>query len=80
MIKGLKIAMIVYGVVLILLGLALLILPDKMAELWRLGQIADYAKFLTAGAGAIYVAAGVWVVAAGRDPLQHISWVKFSIT
>ena len=72
--------MIAYGVVLILVGLGVIIVPDKIAELWRLGEIADYSKFLLANAGAIYVAAGVGVVAAGRDPLQHISWVKFAIT
>ena len=59
MIKALKVVMIVYGVVLILVGLGVLIVPDKMAELWRLGEIADYSKFFLANAGAIYVAAGV---------------------
>ena len=72
--------MIVYGVLLILVGLGVLILPDKMAELWRLGEIAGYSKFFLAVAGAIYIAAGVWVAAAGRDPLRHICWVKFAIT
>ena len=51
-----------------------------MAEMWHLGKIADYSKFFLAGAGGIYVAAGIWVVAAGRDPVRYISWVKFAIT
>ncbi len=43
-------------------------------------EIANYAKWLIATLGAIRLAAGIWVIVAGQDPLRHINWVKFGIT
>jgi hypothetical protein len=80
MAKGLKVVMIIYGVILVLVGLLLIFLPDQAADMWGVSDITDFAKFTGLGLGAVYLAAGVWVVVAGRDPLQHINWVKFVIT
>ena len=30
--------------------------------------------------GAVFIAAGVWVIVAARDLLRHINWVRFEIT
>jgi hypothetical protein len=80
MVKALKVVLIIYGVILILAGLADIIIPDQVAEGYGIGEIPGYAKWMAAGMGAIFIAAGVWVIAAGRDPLRHIYWVKFVIT
>lgn len=80
MIKALKVVMIVYGVVMILLGLASIIMPDKGAELTGFGEIADYTKWYMAILGAGFIAGGIWIIIAGRDPLGNIIWVKFVIT
>ena len=80
MVKALKVVMIVYGVVLILLGLASIIMPDKGAELTGFGEIADYTKWYMAVLGAGFIAAGIWIIVAGRNPLRNIIWVKYVIT
>jgi hypothetical protein len=80
MTTALKVVMIVYGVILILGGLADIVIPDQVAEMYGLGECPGYVKWMAAGMGTILIAAGVWLIAAGRDPLRHIYWVKFVIT
>ena len=80
MLKALKVTTMIWGAIGVLGGLAYIIIPDQVAELYGFGQIADYVKWLMAFGGAIFIAAGVWVVVAGRDPLRHINWIKFEIT
>ncbi len=79
MIRGLKVALVVWGVVHILLGLALIITPYQVGSMFGFGEIAGYVPYIMALWGAGFIAASVWVIAAGRDPLRHISWVKFVI-
>jgi hypothetical protein len=78
--KALKVVMIVYGVILVLGGLAGVTIPDQMAKLAGVEEIGDYVKSVILTLGAIRLAAGVWVIVAARDPLRHINWVKFGIT
>ena len=80
MIKALKVVMIVYGVVLILMGLLDIFAQDVVIEMYGFGEVASYVKWMGEVIGAAFIAIGVWVVVAGRDPLQHICWVKFVIT
>ena len=79
MIRGLKVVLIVWGVLHILLGLALIVVPYQAASMMGFGEIADYVPYLMAMVGICFIAPGVWLVVAGRDPLQHITWVKFAI-
>lgn len=78
--KALKIVMIIFGAVLILEGLLDIIMPNQRASLIASGGSTRSAVFLMMILGATWVAAGFWVVAAGRDPLRHVNWVKFVIT
>ena len=80
MIKALKVVMIVYGAIGLLLGLGLIFMPDQMAGMAGFGEIPGYTKWYMAVLGATFVAACIWVIAAGRDPLRHIYWVKFVVT
>ena len=80
MVKALKVLLYIYGIILVLSGLALIFMPDQMAASWGVSGITNFAKFCGAGLGAIYLAAGIWVLVATRDPLRHINWVKFVIT
>ena len=80
MVKGLKVVMYIYGAILVLVGLGLIFIPDQMAAMWGVSGISDFARFTGGAMGAVYLAAGIWVLAAGRDPLRHINWVKFVIT
>jgi hypothetical protein len=80
MIRALKVVMIVFGVIMILVGLANLIVPDLQTQMHGVPEGPGYTKWMAAMFGAALVIVGVWVIVAGRDPLQHIYWVKFLIT
>ena len=84
MIRGLKIAMIVYGVLGILMGLALILAPYQLGDMlgYQHGgpeYIAGYIASFLASLGVCMIAPSVFLIAAARDPLRHISWVKFAI-
>ena len=80
MIKALKVVMIVFGAIGILAGLSDIIVPEQGAKLYGFGEMADYVRWKLALGGASFVAAGIWVIVASRDPIRHINWVKFEIT
>ena len=79
MIRGLKVVLIVFGVRNILFGLACIVTPQLVANIWGLGEITDYVPFLMGIFGLSLIAPSVWLIAAARDPLRHITWVKFGI-
>ncbi len=84
MIRALKIALIVLGVRNILLGLAFIVIPQLFANIWDsniwgFGEIADYVPYIMGILGISLIAPSVWLIAAARDPLSHITWVKFGI-
>jgi len=80
MIKALKLTMIIFGVIGILIGLSNIFIPEQVAKMYGFGEIADYVRWMAGLAGVSYVAAGIWVIAAAKDPIYHINWVKFVIT
>ena len=79
MIRGLRVVLIVWGAIHILLGLALIVTPYQAASMMGFGEIADFGVYVAPLWGAALIAASVWLIVAGRDPLRHISWVKFVI-
>ena len=79
MIRALKVVLVLWGAIHILLGLALIVVPYQAAGMFGFGEIADYVPYIMGLWGACFIASSVWVIAAGRDPLRHISWVKFAI-
>ena len=78
--RALKIIMIIFGLVLVLEGLLDIVIPDKRASFIGSGGSARSVMFYMTILGATWVAAGFWVMAAGRNPSRHINWVKFAIT
>lgn len=80
MIRALKVAIIVFGVIHILLGLALIFAPYQTSSVLGFGEIAASAVYIAALCGLTFIAASVWLIAAGRDPLRHLIWVKFAIS
>jgi hypothetical protein len=80
MVKSLKVTMIVWAVFHIILGLALIFTPDRAADLFGLGEMADYVGYITALLGACYIVVSAWIIVVARDPLRNISWVKFLIS
>lgn len=80
MIRALKVAIIVFGVIHILLGLALIFAPYQTASMLGFSEIAAPAVYIAALCGLTFIAASVWLIVAGRDPLRHLIWVKFAIS
>jgi len=82
MIQGLRVVLILFGALSILSGLAHIIMPDQLSSMMGFGEIPDVcspAKYTMAMVGICFIAPGVWLIVAGRDPLRHITWVKFAI-
>ncbi len=79
MIRGLQVVLIVFGVRNILLGLVFIVTPQLFANIWGFGEIADYVPYIMGILGLSLIAPSVWLIAAARDPLRHITWVKFGI-
>ncbi len=79
MIRALKVALILYGVISIVLGLALIAVPDQAAKMFGFEEIAGVGVYIAALCGISFIAPSVWLIVAGRDPLRHITWVKFAI-
>jgi uncharacterized protein YjeT (DUF2065 family) len=80
MTKTLKGIMVAYGIILVLTGLASVIVPEQISKIWNISDVVGYAKWFVAALGAVYVAAGVWLTAAGWNPVPQTHWVKFAIT
>lgn len=82
MIRGLKVALVLFGAMSILAGLAHIIAPYQLSSVMGFGEIPDVCRpvtYVMAMVGISFIAPGVWLIVAGRDPLRHITWVKFAI-
>jgi hypothetical protein len=76
----LKVLLWAYGIMLIILGLSGIFFPDWIAEsFFSVDDISNFGQLTMGMLGAIYIASGIWLAMAGRDPLKDISWVKFVI-
>ena len=79
MIRVLKIALIMFGVIHVLFGLAFILAPYQVGSIFGLGEIADYVPYPMALLGGGFIAASFLFIVTGLKPLEHISWVKFAI-
>jgi hypothetical protein len=79
MIRALKVVLIVFGVIEILLGLSLIIVPGQAASMAGISEVSGYLKYNMAALGMCLIAPSVFLIVAARDPLRHINWVKFAI-
>jgi hypothetical protein len=79
MIRALKVLLIIAGVLHILVGLAVIIIPDQWAAIGGIAEITVYERWLLALLGSIFIPIGVFITVASRDPFRQISWVKFVI-
>ena len=79
MLKALKVTMIVYGVIGILFGLAYIFVPRQLGAIFGFEQGPEYVSAFLATLGVSFIAPCVFLIAAARDPLRHIYWVKFAI-
>ncbi len=84
MLKALKVTMIIWGILGILWGLALIFIPHELGTMLGYEQggpeyVAKYISYFLASLGIAMVAPSIFIIAAARDPIRHIYWVKFAI-
>lgn len=79
MLKALKVIMIVFGVVELLFGLGFTFFMHEMSDMLGFELGPDYILYIGALLGLTLIPVSVFLIAAARDPLRHISWVKFAI-
>jgi hypothetical protein len=77
---ALKVVLIVYGAVLLLMGLVGIILPEQISEMFGVKEVNDNIIYLAMAVSVFSLAVGIWILIAARDLLRNIIWVKFSIT
>lgn len=80
MLRGLKITLVVFGAILAIEGALDIALPVQRAAGMGLGECAAHARLPMTILGATWLAAGAWTIAAARDPLRHLNWVKFALS
>ena len=80
MIRALRVVLIVYGAILLVMGLAGIILPEQIIEMFGIGEVTDDIMYLSMIVSTFSITIGIWLIIAGRDPLGNIYWVKFVIT
>ena len=79
MIRALKVTMIVWGVIGILFGLAFIFIPRELGDMFGFEHGPASTLYLLGMLGVCLIAPSVFLIAAARDPLRHIYWVKFAI-
>ena len=79
MIRALKIALIVFGVLEIILGVSLAIFPEQAAAMVGVSNPPGYLIYTLISFGLCLIAPSVYLIIIARNPLRHIYWVKFAI-
>lgn len=79
MIKGLKVVMIVWSVIVILFGLGFVFAPGQICSTLGFENPAPYVPYFLALLGIGYIVVGFFVIVAVRNPLKHIMWVQMAI-
>jgi hypothetical protein len=77
--RNLKVALVLFGAIHMVQGLFLIIDPNGVAKLFGFEELAVYVPYIMALLGSTFIAAGVWFIITGLDPLQNINGVRFAI-
>jgi len=78
-IKAMQAALITYSAIHILLGLALILMPEPTAALMGFGEINATITYLAALCGVMSIAVSVFWIAVARDPLRNTIGIRFAI-
>lgn len=76
---NLKMAMVIYGAIHLVQGVFLIIVPDKVVELSGFAVVSDSERYFLALLGSAFIAAAIWFIISGLNPLENIAGVKFAI-
>jgi hypothetical protein len=77
---ALKVVLIVYGAILLLMGIGGIVLPEQVSGMFGVEESGDSIIYMTMAVSVFSLVSGVWILVAARDILRNIIWVKFSIT
>ena len=77
--RNLTVALVLFGAIHMVQGLFLIIDPNGVAKLFGFEELATYVPYIMALLGSTFIAAGVWFIITGLDPLQNINGVRFAI-
>jgi hypothetical protein len=81
MVKALRVAMIVWSVGSILMGIGFLFFPTTLGEVMAISGGTDNTTLsVLATLGVLIIVFSVFTIIAARDPLKHILWVQYVIT
>jgi hypothetical protein len=79
MLKALKWTMIIYAIIGILFGLAMIIIPDQLRDWFNMEQGPDITYWFITLLATTWIVVGVFFIMAARDVIKNILWVKFAI-
>jgi hypothetical protein len=83
MLKALKVILIVYGAILVVLGVLQAFFPNVIHAMMNLGEMPEACLpglYALAALGVSLIAGGVFLIIAGtRDILRNILWVQFAL-
>jgi len=72
--------MFVFGAVLVLEGILDIVLPTERAAGLGLEECSSQAQLVMAVLGVSWMLAGAGILLTARDPLRHLSWVRFALS
>jgi hypothetical protein len=78
--RALKVLLFLYGLIFVVDGLFFIFLQNQTADFLKMDRFSDTTSFFVMQLGAVYIAIGVWLIIAGRNPLKHLHWIKFIFT
>ena len=79
MIKALKVALVLYSVLGIIIGLVMMFAPEKLPAMGRFQTGSEFMFLFMGMLGGSIIAISVFIIIAARDPLRNIRWVQFTI-
>ena len=77
--KALKVVLIIYAVIGILFGLAMIIIPEQLRDWFNMEQGPDIMQYFITLLATQFIVVSVFFIVAARDPIRHILWVKLAI-
>jgi hypothetical protein len=79
MVKGLKVVMVIWAIVVILFAIGFILAPGQLCTMFGFMQPPAYVPYFLTLLGIGYLLAGIFIIIAVRDPLKHIMWVQLAI-
>jgi hypothetical protein len=80
MARALKVLLYLYGLIFIVDALFFIFFQNQTSSFLKMDKFNDTTAFFVMQLGVVYLAIGIWLIIAGRNPLKHLHWIKFIFT